>query len=375
MKTILKAILSLFILTLIIAFTEKEEKGEKFTIFGQVSGFPNGTKFYLRNLSTDAVFDSATVENNNFKFEGQLSNQPEQIWLYTTIDKKFIYTNLLIGNDNINIKGNIDDFPSNVEITGSKSQEDFNYSQSITKKHNIKRDSLVNAFMKLSQDKQQEIGGNIWAEIGNIDNTTDSLRINYIKSHPNTFASIIELGYLKNKLPKDTIQKIFDKYTPEIKKSKYARVVEVFLKENISKIGDKYHDFEGLNQKDKKVKFSDIRGKYTLIDFTSAFCGPCIQAVKELVEINKNYSDSLTIISFSGDPKKDVWLKSLDRDKVTWNSVWDGKGRYSETSIKYGIQGIPTFVLINTEGIIIDKWSGYEKGSIIRRLEKRMLKK
>lgn len=374
MKIVSIITLTILLLTLVSAFTEKEEK-DKFTISGQVSGFPNGTKFYLRNLSTDAVFDSATVENNRFKFEGHLTNSPEEIWLQTIVDEKFIYTNLLIGNDNIDIKGDIADFPWNVEITGSKTQVDFNYSQSIIKKYNIKRNSLVNTFMKLPKEKQQEMGATIWAEIGKIDNTTDSLRISYIKSHPDTFVSIIELGYLKNKIPKDTIQKIFDKYTPEIKESKYARVVEVFLKENISKIGDKYHDFEGLNQKNKKVKLSEIRGKYTLIDFTSAFCGPCIQAAKELVEINKNHSDSLTIISFSGDPQKDIWLKSLDRDKVTWNSVWDGKGRYSETSIKYGVQGIPSFVLINAEGIIIDKWTGYDKNSIIRRLQKKMLKK
>ena len=56
--------------------------------------------------------------------------------------------------------------------------------------------------------------------------------------------------------------------------------------------------------------------------------------------IDKTYSDSLEIISFSGDSKKDIWLNSLKRDSVTWISLWDGKGRYSETYIKYGIQGV-----------------------------------
>ena len=372
MKIISKTILTICILTLIFACSKKEKKEGKFTILGQVSGFPDGTKFYLRNLATDAVFDSTTVENNNFKFEGELYDPPEQIWLNTIVDKKFIYTNLLIGNDKINLKGDIKDFPWNVDIKGSKSQEDFNYSQSITKEYDIKRDSMVQSFMKLPQKDKQEIGEKIWLKIRKIDSITKDLRIKYVKSHPNTFASVINLGYLKSDLPKDTVQKIFDKYSPEIKKSKYAKVVEVFLRETISKIGDKYHDFEGLNQRDEKVKFSEIKGEYSLLDFTSAFCGPCIQAAEELVEINEIYSDSLTIISFSGDPKKDVWLKSLERDKVTWNSVWDGKGRYSETSIKYGIQGIPSFVLINPDGIIIDKWTGYRKGSLKSRLAKNL---
>ena len=372
MKTLTKLILFVTFFVSVTSCNKKENKEEKFTISGQVSGFPNGTKFYLRNLATNAVFDSTIVENNSFKFEGHLSDPPEQIWLNTTVDKKFIYTNLLIGNDNITVKGDISDFPLNVRIKGSKTQEDFNYSQSLTKEKNIKRDSLVQTYMKLSQEKQQEIGEEIWKEIRKIDSITQISRINYIKSHSDTYTSVIELGYLKNKLPKDTIQKIFESYTPQIRESKYAKIVEIFLRENISKIGDKFHDFEGINQKGEKVKFSNIRGEYTLLDFTAAYCGPCIQAADELIEINKKYSDSLKIVSFTQDPKKDVWLKSLERDKVAWNSIWDGKGRYSETSIKYGIQGIPTFILINPEGIIIDKWSGYGKGSLFGRLEKNL---
>jgi peroxiredoxin len=367
MKVLSKTILFILVSIFITAFIKKEEK---YIISGEITGFKDGTKFYLRNLATDAVFDSTTVVNNKFKFEGKLSSSPEQIWLFATVDKKFYYTNLLIGNENLSVKGDIKDFPYNLEFKGSKTQEDLKYSQSFTNQYHIKRDSLIDVFMKLPQDKQQDAGGKIWEKIKVIDENIKTLRINYIKSHSDTYTSIIELAYLQNQLPKDTVQKIYNKYSPKIKESKYAKVVEVFLKENISKVGDQYHDFEGLNQKGEKVKFSAIRGTYTLMEFTSAFCGPCIQAADELVEISKTYSNALTLVSFSGDPQKENWLQSVKRDKVTWNSIWDGKGRYSETAIKYGIQGIPSFVLINPEGKIIDKWTGYGKGSIIQHLDK-----
>ena len=364
-------------LTLITAFiialsacNNKENKEETFTISAQVTGFPDGTTFYLRNMATDAVFDSATVKNNTFTFEGNLASPPEHIWLNTTVDKKFIYTNLLIGNENIIVKADIADFPWDVDVKGSKTHEDFAYAQSLTKENNKKRDSLVQVFLGLPQEKQQEAGAEIWKKIRKIDSITDASQVDYVKSHPNTYISVMQLGFLKNKLPKDTVQKIFNSYTPEIKESKYAKVVEVYLRENIAEIGDAFHDFEGVNQKGETVKFSNIRGDYTLLDFTAAYCGPCIQAADELVEISEKHSDSLKIVSFTQDPKKEVWLKSLERDKVTWNSIYDGKGRYSETSIKYGVQGIPTFVLINPEGTIIDKWTGYREGSILERLEK-----
>ncbi len=370
MKTIPRSILILCTLMGAIACTESLTSGDGFTITGQVTGFPDGTKFYLRNLATESVMDSATLQGNNFRFEGHLAQPPEQIWLIANPDSQFVYTNLLMGNDDITVRGDVTDFPWNVEIEGSKSQEDYNFLRNLTKVHDIQRDSLVKNFLALPPEEQQQKGKQIWTRIGKIDSTTRALRMDYVRSHPDTYISVIELGYLKNGLPKDTIREIFDRYTPEIKASKYASVVEVFLRENISSVGDQYHDFEAFNQEDQIVKLSDIRGAYTLLDFTAAYCGPCIQAADELAMIHQGYSDSLEVVSVSQDAKKEVWLKSLERDNVAWNSLWDGKGRYSETSIKYGIQGIPAFVLIDPKGTIIDMWTGYSENSIISRLDK-----
>ncbi|MCK0158241.1 DUF4369 domain-containing protein [Cellulophaga sp. F20128] len=121
-------ILFVSIITSITTRNYNEKKKGNFIIYGQVTGFPDGTKFYLRNLATDAVFDSAIVKNNTYKFEGNLESPSVQIWLNTILDKNFYYTYLLIGNENITVKGDISDLPWNVNISGSKTQGDFNYS-------------------------------------------------------------------------------------------------------------------------------------------------------------------------------------------------------------------------------------------------------
>ena len=365
MKTLFGLIVILFTITFCSC-----KRNEGYTITGNVTGFPDSTMIYLTNLATDEIFDSTLIVNNRFQFKGQLQDEPEQIWLNTRVNNEFIYANLLIGNEDIKVKGDVSDFPWHVSITGSKTQDDFNYLRDLTKSFDIKRDSLVHLTFNLPLEEQEERGKEIWGEIGVIDDTTYKSRINYIKSHLNTYTGIINLGYLKKLFPKDTVQALYNKLTDEIRNSKYARVVEVYLKEKISEVGDLYHDFKAINNVGDTINFSDLIGKYILLDFTAANCGPCVQSVEELRLIDKTYSDSLKIVSFSGDAKKDIWLKSLERDNASWTSLWDGKGTYSETYIKYGAAGFPTFFLINPQGIIIDKWVGYGKGLLEHKLQR-----
>jgi peroxiredoxin len=234
----------------------------------------------------------------------------------------------------------------------------------------MERDSLAQAFFKLPPELQEEQGKATWTRINCLDSLRQDVRIKYIKSHINTYTGIINLTYYLTTLPKNTIRNLYNKLNPEIKASRYAKKVEVFLNEKISEIGDPYHDFEAYNKDGKPVNFSSFTGKYILLDFTSANCGPCVLSAEELRMIHKTYNDSLVIVSFSIDPKKETWLKSLDRDSVTWTSLWDGKGTFSETYIKYGINGIPTFFLIDPKGKIVDKWVGYGKGALEGKLER-----
>jgi peroxiredoxin len=358
------------VLLIISVITASCNKQNGYVITGELTGFPDSTILYLQNLSTQDNFDSARIINNKFVFRGQLQNVPEQIWLHTTVDRQFLYTNLLIGNEKISIHGDIEDFPRDLKISGSKVQEEYSYFMDLTKELQVKRDSLVKAFLELPPEIQEANEKEIWDKIKVIDDTTYAINVSYVDSHLNTFPGVIELGYLKKSYSKDSLQAMYNRLSPEIKASRYAKIIEIYLREKISEIGDMYHDFEAMNRDEEKVKFSELTGKYILLDFTGAGCGPCIQSAHELRIIDKTFNDSLAVVSFSGDAKKDIWLNSLKRDSVTWLSLWDGKGTSSETWIKYGVQGIPTFFLIAPDGKIIDKWAGYGEGLLINKLKR-----
>ncbi|WP_136468451.1 TlpA disulfide reductase family protein [Flagellimonas onchidii] len=353
----------------IIASCKKENQG--YRIEGQVTGFPDSTMVYLKNMETDSDFDSTMVMGNTFKFEGELPDIPLQVWFHSRIDQQFVYTNLFMGNDHMSLTGDIKDFPWNVNVSGSNLHNDFMALQGLTRELDIERDTMVRNFFKLPNDQRENKWKNLSSRMKSIDSTTKAIKIDFIRNNPDSHSSIINLGYLKNSIPKDSVEKFYNAYTPTIKASKYAKIVSIFLEDKILEKNDDYYDFTALSQENDSIQLSELRkGKYILLDFTAYNCGPCIMAAKELREIDQTHSDSLNIVSFSNDIKKEDWLKSLERDSVTWPSLWDGKGRYSKTAIKYGVNGFPTFFLIDPSGKIIDKWSGFGEGSLLAKLEK-----
>ncbi len=234
----------------------------------------------------------------------------------------------------------------------------------------MERDSLVNYFMALPAHKRLEKRTEIWGRVHEIDSITKGITMDFIKSHIDTYEAMIQLTYLKTSIPKDALQALFNQVSDEIKSSKYGKVISIYLNEKVPEIGDYYHDFKAINSSGDSIKFSDFLGKYILLDFTAAYCGACIQAAKELRLIHKTHGDSLQIVGFNTDAKKEVWLSSLKRDSVSWISLWDGKGSYGETYIKYGINGVPAFYLLAPDGKVIDKWVGYGKGLLENKVKR-----
>jgi peroxiredoxin len=168
---------------------------------------------------------------------------------------------------------------------------------------------------------------------------------------------------------------------PLYKQSLFGQRIGNYLKVgDILNKGNNITDFEALDKDGNKHRLSEIKGKYILLDFSTTYCGPCIESLEDLKIISKKYAEQLGIVSFSGDGGKATWLKGISRDQPAWLSLWDGKGSYGETILKYGVTGYPTFFLIDPQGKIVSKWSGYgkspgEKGSLETKVDELMANK
>lgn len=115
---------------------------------------------------------------------------------------------------------------------------------------------------------------------------------------------------------------------------------------------------------------ADFKGKYILLDFWSIGCGPCIQAIPEMKEVAEAYKDSLVIVSLSLDTEE-IWKQESPKHGMTWYNLNDLKGR-SGIAAKYGVWGIPHYVLVSPQGTMAAQWSGYSKGNLKENVKKHL---
>ena len=97
----------------------------------------------------------------------------------------------------------------------------------------------------------------------------------------------------------------------------------------------------------------DLAGKVVLLDFWATWCAPCVAALPELEAISKRYDPAkFAMISVSGDATKPTLRLFLETHPTSITQVWDGKGALRKL---YGIQGFPTYLVIDRQGRVVHR--------------------
>jgi peroxiredoxin len=112
-------------------------------------------------------------------------------------------------------------------------------------------------------------------------------------------------------------------------------------------------DFEMQRPGGETVKLSDFEGRVVLIDFWASWCGPCVRALPELMEIKKGFADrEFQVVGVSLDRSREDFEAFVKRHGMDFPQNFDGKQWNSEVARLYGVRSIPRTVLLDREGRI-----------------------
>jgi cytochrome c biogenesis protein CcmG/thiol:disulfide interchange protein DsbE len=127
-----------------------------------------------------------------------------------------------------------------------------------------------------------------------------------------------------------------------------------------ARLGSVSPDFTLESVSGAKIKLSDFRGKVVLLDFWATWCPPCRMSTPALIELNEAYKGKdLVIIGISLDEDKSQVKPFLKREGVKHTVVY---GADSSIDQAYRIESIPSFFILDKNGVIRKQFSGYFPG-------------
>ena len=144
-------------------------------------------------------------------------------------------------------------------------------------------------------------------------------------------------------------------------------LVSIFFTVNASskplQVGDIPIDLLGKNSDGSEIKVSDYKGKVVIISFWASWCGPCRKELPVISGIQKKATtEKLQVISINIDDDRKIFNSLVEAiGETQMKFVYDYK---KNTSKKYGVEGIPHMVIINSDGVISSIHIGYSESQL-----------
>ena len=183
--------------------------------------------------------------------------------------------------------------------------------------------------------------------------------ISYIKANANNILGVYYLNqhgyYFSTDQMKEMLALIpADKFkNNEI----FNQIIELVSNQEETAVGNKFKDLKGLTPEGEEKSLSDYagKGKVVLVDFWASWCPPCRRDMPHLVEAYSKYKDKgFEIVGVSLDKTNEDWMKGIQDLGITWPQISDLKYWDSTLSKAYGVRSIPSTVLIDKDGTIIE---------------------
>jgi peroxiredoxin len=243
------------------------------------------------------------------------------------------------------------------EVKGSKPMTELSDINKLVQSFNDEASGLEEKFREAYQKNDKQAMTDLQAQYAAKQVQLTSLVKQKIRQMGTSLALLEAVNYLdmdQNFNFIDSVANVIDKNIPDykIKRDFMAKIQQL---RNLA-VGATAPEIELPDPDGNLVKLSSLRGKYVLIDFWAAWCGPCRKEMPNVVKVYQKYGGKdFEVLGVSLDRKKEDWVKAIKDDGMTWKQVSDLKYFNSKAARDYNINAIPATYLIDKDGKIIDK--------------------
>ncbi len=321
---------------------------EQFTFTGRVIGQKDTVvtlKYYTENGNLKV--DSCVLKNGSFYFKG---NIPEPTIAFFRGE----------------VKSNADDDPNATSF--------YLESGAITatvKKNHFKEIKIMGS----KTQTENEILQKMYERVDDTSNLAyeeyETIDSQFILKNTDSYISSFKLWLHKGLWPLETVSEFYEMFTPKIQESHFGKEVKKTINEiDNNSNGKMAKSFSANTINGEVISLADFKGKYVLLDFWASWCVPCRQGIPHLKTIYEKYHPKgLNIIAISSDDKIKAWKDAVEKDgSGIWYNILSSeeinKSEEFEDSLsvgkKFGIQVLPTKILIDKNGKIIGRYTGTE---------------
>lgn len=346
MKIFLFAALAVFLF----ACSEKENG---FTIKVKLDG-ALGKVVLAENVGGNLVgVDTADFVKGAATLKGSVEYPHEY---YLSLDRGRSNAVIFVENTKMEVLGNIDSL-NLIKVSGSITHDE--YQELIDQINNVQLE-----YLSVYQDARDAFaagdsvkGQGLLEKVQDMYESIDDIQADFVKDHPSSYLSPVVLLEIQNNIDFEVLEALVNGLDPKILEipsmAELKERVELLGKIAVGQIAP---DFTQNDPNGNPVKFSEIysQNEVTLLDFWASWCQPCRAENPNVVAVYNDYKDKgFTVFGVSLDLEKDSWLKAIQDDKLHWTQVSDLAYWNNVVANEYGINSIPSSLLVDKTGKII----------------------